>query len=409
MAQDGKRPRRSYEERARRELVCRDRDYPDTLAQGDRSWFRPGQLICDRRTAGTYLRGFDRPVDDVSLGRREGLQVDLVQVLLDPGVDVFDLTAWIRREAVRRDDERVVVGPNYCWRGEPVYHGGPGGQPRPAKPRDLPEAKTADERDVDIATLDTGYVTGLPEQLMSRLRPDENDGDPLDADANGLLDTQSGHGSFVAGVVHQVAPELVIDPGRVLDSTGVGDDATVTRELLENRAPVVNLSLGGYTEDDRAPTGLGEVIRALARETVLVAAAGNNASDRPFWPAALKGVLAVAAYDSANGSVRRAAFSNYGPWVDVCAPGQGIVSTFATWPPAGAGGEGQFEGWAEWDGTSFAAPQVAAVLAREARRLRGEQQAVLPGALLGWFLASCHVDAALADYGLVWKPETVLT
>jgi len=147
----------------------------------------------------------------------------------------------------------------------------------------------------------------------------------------------------------------------VLDTTGLGDDASVTRELLENRAPVVNLSLGGYTEDDRAPTAIGAVVRALTRSVVVVAAAGNNSSHRPFWPAAFKGVLAVAAYQSSRVPIP-AKFSNHGAWVDVCAPGTDIVSTFATFPTA-KGKAHLFDGWAMWDGTSFAAPQVAAAAA----------------------------------------------
>ena len=54
----------------------------------------------------------------------------------------------------------------------------------------------------------------------------------------------------------------------------------------------------------------------------------------------------------------RAAFSNFGPWVDACAPAVDVVSTFFTDFPG-------YNGWAAWSGTSFAAPKVAGVIARE--------------------------------------------
>ena len=282
---------------------------------------------------------------------------------LPRGTDLVDLVAWLRRRASRQDDEPVGVGVNAVWRVRLRHQGGPGGPPSPAKPIDLGRRRAGrqwePDRDADVATLDTGWAGGLPDQLRSHLVPDVDDEEQVDANSDGRLDTQNGHGSFVAGVVHQHAPHLVIDPGKVLDTTGVGDDASITLELLETKAPVINLSLGGYTEDDRPPIGMADAVRILRRRAVLVAAAGNNASGRPFWPAAFKGVLAVAAYDATGESPRRAQFSNFGHWVDLCAPGVDIVSTFVHFP-----GEPGFEGWARWSGTSFASPFVAAVVAR---------------------------------------------
>ncbi|NED51479.1 peptidase S8 and S53 subtilisin kexin sedolisin, partial [Micromonospora aurantiaca] len=62
---------------------------------------------------------------------------------------------------------------------------------------------------------------------------------------------------------------------------------------------------------------LRQAIAALGRGTVVVACAGNAATDRPFWPAAMKPVIGVAALDGAD----RAWFSNHGWWVDACAQG----------------------------------------------------------------------------------------
>ena len=245
-----------------------------------------------------------------------------------------------------------------------------------------------------MATLDTGWAAGLPASLQAQLVPDIDDEEEVDANSDGQLDTQNGHGSFVAGVVHQFSPDLVIDPGKVLDTTGIGDDASITLELLETKAPVINLSLGGYTEDDRPPVGMADAVRILRRRSVLVAAAGNNASGRPFWPAAFKGVLAVAAYDSTEGGTRRARFSNFGHWVDLCAPGVDVVSTFVHFP-----GQPTFDGWAKWSGTSFASPFVAAVVAHLVRSGVPRLEAVAR------VLEACVDVPALSVYGPVLTPE----
>jgi hypothetical protein len=400
-----------YDMRCRRELAC----HPD-LALGERSYFRPGQLLLNEAAARRYRQELTRlgGKPDARYARetaRHGL--DLRRWVLPRETDVLGLVKWMRRDAARDKKQRIVVGPNYAWRGEPRYSGGPGGKPRPVVPVDDMSGHqiTSESDGVDLAVLDTGVVPDDPRNklypaLRAMLRPDPTDVETLDVDGNGVLDTQNGHGIFVAGVAHRVAPSLVMDPGLVLDSFGVGDDATVTLELLETQAPVINLSLGGYTEDDRAPVAMAEAVRVLLRDKVVVAAAGNNASDRPFWPAAFKGVLAVAAY----GRYRRAdvpsKFSNYGHWVDVCALGEGIVSAFAHYPVDHDGKSPGFTGFASWNGTSFAAPQVAAMLAEQLKygKASSGRDAV------AWLLdTQCHHDPNLADYGLKLPPPVDLT
>ena len=142
---------------------------------------------------------------------------------LPRGIDLVDLVTWLRRRASRQDDEPIGVGVNAVWRGAPRYQGGPGGPPTPAKPLDLSsEGKSAwdPDRDADVATLDTGWPPGFPAALQAQLVPDIDDEEEVDANSDGQLDTQNGHGSFVAGVVHQFSPDLVIDPGKVLTPPG---------------------------------------------------------------------------------------------------------------------------------------------------------------------------------------------
>ena len=119
--------------------------------------------------------------------------------------------------------------------------------------------------------------------------------------------------------------------------------------------------------------------RRLARaahegvDVIAVCAAGNAPFREPMWPAALESprVLGVAALD-ADDPTTPAKWSNSGKWVDLCAVGQ-QESTFLVAPGARLQGHDtlsgladaplDFAGWARWTGTSFAVPQVAALLA----------------------------------------------
>ena len=92
----------------------------------------------------------------------------------------------------------------------------------------------------------------------------------------------------------------------------------------ENGAHVINCSWGGgsYNQFEQ------DVIDYAARlGALVVAAAGNESSNAVSYPAAYRNVFSVAA---TNNSDRRSGFSNYGYWVDVAAPGEGI---YGTWQP----------------------------------------------------------------------------
>jgi len=156
--------------------------------------------------------------------------------------------------------------------------------------------------------------------------------------------------------------------GKFIESTGEGNDADLTfrlEELLADPPDIVCLSCSCLTEDDKPPIGMTSVIGKLQMQgTVIVAAAGNDASCRVVWPAALPNVIAVGAL----GPTGPAAFTNWGPWVTACAPGVDIVSNFFKNIDEVDDGSSQtsyFLGWASWCGTSFATPIVAAAIARE--------------------------------------------
>ncbi|TDD32120.1 peptidase S8 and S53 subtilisin kexin sedolisin [Actinomadura sp. KC06] len=284
-------------------------------------------------------------------------------------VDVCELASGLGAGARVADGRRrrLSVSPNHLVHGQPMWWSGPADLPRPAAPLPAPEA-AAVRRDVAVAILDTGLSPHpwYADAEWYREQHAEVE-EVLDADLDYELDAQAGHGTFIAGVVLRHAPSARLLARRVIGGDGVGDELDVIRALewLAERggADVVNISLGCHTYDDRPSPVLARAIAALGRRTVVVACAGNTATERPFWPAAMKPVVGVAALD---GGVR-AAFSNHGWWVDACAQGVDVASTFVrfdgTRPPAGGIDPDLFDGYAIWSGTSFAAPAVAGRIA----------------------------------------------
>jgi subtilisin family serine protease len=153
----------------------------------------------------------------------------------------------------------------------------------------------------------------------------------------------------------------------VLSSFGDGDDLTIgygleraVDRITPDTFDVIIMSLGTYTDDDTPPPLSAFIDKYVTPATVLVAAAGNEGSCRPYYPAALPDVVAVGALDSAG----RAWFSNFGPWVDACAPGVDVVSTYFSFVESTGPGR-TYEGWAAWSGTSFSAPKIAAAIAQD--------------------------------------------
>lgn len=323
--------------------------------------YRPGQVLV---AAGDLQRvapelgeaGFE-PVDegpDTVVFRSGDLDADVPAVVAR------------LREPTRWGEERVpAVQPHHVVLGFPRLMGNPGSAPAPApEPPEPDPASAALGRGVTVGVCDTGIWDQAgarhPVRLGGSFAVEAGDEDGL-FDAGGALDLQAGHGTFVAGVVRQVAPGVRFDPERALEPSGFGDEMTLARALegLEPGVEVVNLSLGCVTMDNTPSRPVAVALERLCREVVVVAAAGNAGSDRPTWPAAFKQVVAVAAVEVADGKVTPAPDSNFGPWVDACAPGR-HVSTYldGRWQFA-AVAAGPFDGFAQWQGTSFAAPYVA--------------------------------------------------
>jgi serine protease len=213
---------------------------------------------------------------------------------------------------------------------------------------------------------------------------DSDANDPGDKSINGQR--SSFHGTHVAGTIAAsavngiggvgVAPNVKIMPVRVL-----GQDGGTTSEILmgvcfaaqltsssnglcrntnsaTSAADIINLSLGGL--------GSSEIERELYKAVtdsgiIIIAAAGNESTSAPFYPAAYDNVISVAAV---NRNLEQASYSNFGSTIDVAAPGgdfsvdSGILST---WGDDLSGAVVLTYG--SLQGTSMASPHVAGVAA----------------------------------------------
>jgi len=201
---------------------------------------------------------------------------------------------------------------------------------------------------VTIAVLDSGVDLSHPDLAYKTLPGyDFVNNDDIPQDDNG-------HGTHVAGIaaaasnngagITGVSWGANIMPLKVLNSSGGGTYANVAAGIVwatDHGAQVINMSLGGSY-----PSSVLEdaVNYAYTRGMVQVAAAGNSGSGTVLYPARYAPVIAVAATDNFNS---HAGFSNYGPEVDLAAPG---VSIYSLYPGGGYGYR---------SGTSMAAPFVS--------------------------------------------------
>ena len=182
-----------------------------------------------------------------------------------------------------------------------------------------------------VAVVDTGADLRQPD--IAAARPAVYDVRSRTSDVRDL----NGHGTQVASIVAREsggARLMIIRAGSASGAFSDANEAAAIHYAVDHGARIVNLSLGGPRTSavERAA-----VRYAFAHGVLVVAAAGDDYTSRPEYPAALLGAdgLAVAAVTSAGA---HAVFSNTGPWVSVAALGD--------------------------NGTSFAAPHVAAAAAR---------------------------------------------
>jgi hypothetical protein len=247
-------------------------------------------------------------------------------------------------------------------------------------PWPVPSSPDSSRGDVLIGVSDTGLLQPVRHQWLEGAVGDEDSLGPPLRNGQRRIPHFTGHGTFVAGVASCMAPQARMLVTRDFAMFGAELESVLIaklRRLMEWSPHVINLSAGTYTRRNRPSLGF-ERFHGLYPDVTLVAAAGNDSTDRPFFPAAYEWVVAVGALGADQRN--RAWFSNYGPWVDVYALGEGIVNAYATGEytyqePPKRPAKQTFAGMARWDGTSFAAPIVAGQIAAEIARTGGSSAA----------------------------------
>ena len=286
--------------------------------------------------------------------------------------------------------EKEKFGP---FRVAPRYQGLGGAGPQPvaathdrSRPTRDRIAALGDGRRVAVAVIDTGFGQGryrsrqVEPFVTPRCLVSADTEDLPDFNLDGTLDAVAGHGTFVAGQIVEAEPQVRIQMIRAVDRQGAVSDLSLAKAIdalceLEGGAPdILNLALGGWTHYNAEPPAVAARLRALHRQgTAIVAAAGNLSSDRKFWPAAMEEVIGVGAVTRNAGKWVPTDYSNHGDWIKAAVEADTVVGpfyeNFTSTDPARPDSPGiSFDGFAEWEGTSFLAPQLAAAIARQMLR-----------------------------------------
>lgn len=309
------------------------------------------------------LVAYELPTRRVDGGRDMPATLDEIEEVLGRGVVMPDHIVYVTPQGIGK----------LCPAGEPELPLGKG--PVPALTDD-----TGAGDGILVSVVDTGWYRAGSENpetpwLHDRIVGDEETVDPED------IHSYAGHGNFVGGIIRCLAPGTELDFEGVLTRAGAVYESVIARELNEaltsaSRPELISVSAGCYTRNNAgllAFTVLMELFELAEGPDapLVVAAAGNDASDRPFFPAAYRWVTAVGALEE---DMSVAAFSNVGDWVDVYAHGSKLVNAFPTGtyfckePGPTQGEQRDFTGLAQWSGTSFATPIVTGAIAAHMTR-----------------------------------------
>lgn len=184
---------------------------------------------------------------------------------------------------------------------------------------------TVDANEVVVAILDTGCDVDLFNKYYSgKLKETYN---VLTSD-NSMYDN-CGHGTHIAGTIAEGTPNNVkILPIKISDSRSMFESdiiAGIEYITYYEKADVINMSFGG--------TGYSvaeyQAIQAAKEKNIItVAAAGNDNSSEPFYPAAFDNTISIASVDE---NLNKSDFSNYGNTLTFTASGSNIKSLLASY------------------------------------------------------------------------------
>ncbi len=329
--------------------------------------YRQRQLICEARDLDLVLRAFDDGALDRPTAISDGpFGLKVLEIGDRDAADLADTLARI----LESDD---IVTPNHvldtqghprlCPATEPVPSRGP------VRDLDKPDGTSRPR----IAVVDTGYLLAIAQASgYARFAAVDAASEIDDAvyTTGTAIRPYGGHGTATTAALLSVSGEAVAVTVTDCLVGGAVDELTITEDLeraVTGGAQIISVQAGLYTRAGRSPKAFNAFYRQFFRRlrtTVLVVAAGNGGTDRPFWPAAYDWCTAVGALT--HGGDARTGWTNYGHWVDVYASGENIAVPF----PNGTytyldGFTAEFtQGHAIWSGTSFAAPVVAGMIAR---------------------------------------------
>ena len=210
---------------------------------------------------------------------------------------------------------------------------------------------TTGNREILVAVLDTG-IDQNHEDLRGKVVAEVNFTDSLTP--AGVY----GHGTHIAGIIAAnsnngigiagMAPASQLMNVKVADDKGRCQARAVAKGIIwavNNGASVINISV---ELEQPSPELEGAINYAWNQGTVIVAAAGNEGSQSPVYPAYYENCIAVAAIKQDD---NLAPLSNHGDWVDMAAPGFNIYSTLPD------------NSYGYKSGTSFAAAYVSGIAA----------------------------------------------
>jgi len=186
---------------------------------------------------------------------------------------------------------------------------------------------TTGNREILVAILDTG-IDQNHEDLKGKVvaevsftdSPTPNDIYGHGTHIAGIIAANSNNGVGIAGM----APGSQLMNVKVANDKGRCQASAVVKGIIwavNNGANVINISV---ELEEPSPELEGAVNYAWSQGVVIVAAAGNEGSQSPVYPACYENCIAVAATRQDD---TLAPLSNYGDWVDIAAPGFNIYST----------------------------------------------------------------------------------